>query len=46
LAHASFQAGTWCGTTHTERWHASAHASRADVPHTVTHVLRIGSLKG
>jgi len=41
--HASFHAGTRCGTEHTARWHASAHASRDDAPHTVTHEPRAGS---
>lgn len=29
LRQASFQAGTWWGMEHTERWHASTHASWA-----------------
>lgn len=29
----------------TARWHASAHASCADTPHTVTQVSRVGSCK-
>ena len=37
---------TECGMLHTLRWHASVHASIPEVPHTVTHVLGVGSCGG
>ena len=43
LAHASFQAGTRCGTEQTARRQASAQASRAEAPQTVTQEPRLGS---
>jgi len=41
--HWSFQLGTWWSFTHTVRWQASVQASCEDTPHTVTHVLEVGS---
>lgn len=44
LRQASFHAGTWWGTEHTDLWHASTHASWAETPHTVMQEFRVGSL--